>query len=363
MWSELASVESFLVKYGLSGLVMLGLLGAVIILIFSPERADKLRAYAFLAIYKISGRREHEKEFIRRHVRGSLNLARKSFHKHTSLLPSAIDIQWIKGGDGKISDVKEGQFIIKLDPSEEQAKNIVMMAEAVVRRTTLLGVRHSTEAPLQDVIDANMVRMLLGASGNKRVLDWYLGSEFARIAGSTAQHEKRNEEITAMDERGIFTRMLLVELEDFSREIASLAVRPYMAGEIESLVTFIHRIATKAHDDEIPLGFRRAHVTLGVVIAAKTDKILRSTDPYVEAVRIHLANGANSVYVLAFDKERLGESNRDHERLFQLRMKELKRRIEKELTCYEYFHEQYQCVDIDGERRNATCVRYVCPRT
>jgi hypothetical protein len=362
MWHEIYAFVELHGKFGLGLTIIVGLVVFAAILIFKPETADKIRGDAYLLLYKLSGKREHEKQYIVRNLRGSLNLARRDLHKHVSFLPRAVDVQWVSGEGGEVADIKEGEFIVKLDPSNEQKRNIVLMAEAVVRRTTLCGIRHSVGQALQDTIDGNMVRKLLGATKNKRVLDWYQANDFITLTNATVEHKKRAEEIAVMDERGIFTRMLLVELEDFSGAIANMPVRPYMAGEVDQVVYFFYQIAAKRYDEDVPLDFKKAHIDIGVVIAAKTDKILETIEPYVEAVRIHLQNGARAVYVLAFDKEWLGERNMNQHRRFQERIKELNRRIEKDLTCYKYFEEKYKCVDINGDQRNATCVRYVAPR-
>jgi len=362
MGSNIAGLMQIIIDYGIITSIIVILIFIIGLLIFNPLLSEKIRAYSFLLLYKLSGKTEHEKKFIKGHIRSSLNLARLKLHKHVSFLPELADIEWIKNENGNISDITERKFIIKLDPSKDQAKNIVLMAEAIVRRTTLNGIRYSVSKPLEDAIDGNLVKNLLISTNNKNIYDWYIRNDYKDLIERSHEHQTRNSQITEMDERGLFTRILLVELEDFSKEVFGLAPKPYIADQIEKLVEFVYDIATKKYDEDAPLTLKRVNITIGVVIVAKTDKILESIIPYFDAFKYHLQNGFKSIYLLAFDKEWLGERDIKKYRVFLSQIENLTKKIEKELTCYKYFEEKYKCRDINGDIRNATCLRYVAPK-
>ena len=64
--------------------------------------------------------------------------------------------------------------ICLLDPAELQEKSIVLLANPLVKQTSLVGIRYILEEPLEISIDLNLVKNLLSEIGDKRILDWYL---------------------------------------------------------------------------------------------------------------------------------------------------------------------------------------------
>ena len=194
-------------------------------------------------------------------------------------------------------DVREGEFVIRLDPSTNQPENICRMATAMVKRTTLSGIRHSVEAPLETAIELNLVRELLKTAGNREALDWFLANKYQQGVSYDDATAHRNEQVVTIDERGLFTRLLLVELESFSREMVGRPPRAYMAGEIEGLVEFLYELCSKKPRQNVPLNYHRAFIRIGVIIVAKTATLMTSIKPYIEAMNINLEKESTSIYV------------------------------------------------------------------
>ena len=234
------------------------------------DRSALLRAKIYKTLFLVTGKTEQEKKYIANDIRGQLNLARRQLCPVKNAPGKAVEVVWVEGGNGSAEDIKEGEFIVRLDPSTHQSRNIALLATAVVKKTIMLGIRHSIEAPLQTAIDMNVVRQLLTRVENRSALDWFLSSEYLPAINASASVKKRNEQILALDERGLFTRVLLIELEDFARRIFGRPPRPYMAGEIEGLVAFLYKIASKELGHDVPLQYYTAFIRIAVVIVAKT---------------------------------------------------------------------------------------------
>jgi hypothetical protein len=188
-------------------------------LLLDEDRSALFRSKFFRFAYSVTGRIEQEKKFISNDIRGKLNLARRNMHFGHNILPKAIDIAWVSGGAGEAHDIREGEFVVRLDPNENQPKNISLLACTLVTRSTLIGIRHLVEEPLQTSIDLNLVRAILKDIRNPEALDWFLSNQYRQKTTKDKRTEYRNEQITAIDERGLFTRLLLIELERFAKEI------------------------------------------------------------------------------------------------------------------------------------------------
>jgi hypothetical protein len=272
------------------------------LLLLDEDRSALWRGRFFKGALALSGRRDYEKKYIANDLKGRLNIARRKLHLAGSTLPDAIDIQWVDVATAESYDVREGEYIVKLNPAAEQRVNVVRLAEAMVQRTTLRGIRHLAAPGLQQAIDNTMIRKLLHAIDSQNVLDYFLGSIYLPLRAANDEFRKWDEKIVEIDDQGLYDRLLLVELEDFGRRISPLSPRPYMLGEVESLVSFVHRLATKREGEDVPLAFIKAHVKVGVVLVAKTGKLLRSgIGPYVESFKAH-ARLAEVIYVIVWRK-------------------------------------------------------------
>ena len=362
------NVETLLVlirDHGIWGsllIVVIGVTGYLLKILLDEDDAAVFRAKFYKLAYTCTGRIDQEKKYISNDIKGSLNRARREMHFGDEVIPKAIDISWVEGASsGTTYDVKEGEFVIRLDPSKKQAENIFRMATALVKRTTLSGIRHSVEEPLETAIDLNLVRELLKTAGNSQALDWFLNNEYRPVVSTDDATTNRNKQIVTIDERGLFTRLLLVELESFSREMVGRPPKPYMAGEIEGLVEFLYELCSKKPEQDVPLTYHRAFIRIGVIIVAKTAKLLRGIEPYLEAMQINLEQESNSIYVLVYDKGWLGETNPKAHTKFEEQVAKLQHEIGLQTVASKKGDYSYTCLDQFGNRRKNRCIRYVMP--
>ncbi len=59
---------------------------------------------------------------------------------------------------------------------------------------------------------------------------------------------------------------------------------------------------------KVPLNYARAFIRIGVIIVAKTQKILQGIEPYVRAMEVNLEKEMYSLYVIVLDKDWLGNA-------------------------------------------------------
>jgi hypothetical protein len=228
-------------------------------------------------------------------------------HRGSALLPKAVDIEWVEGASPDAYDIKEGEFVVRLDPSESQPKNISTLALIVVEKTTLLGIRSSLDNATRCAIDINLTRALLHELRKREVLEWFLANEYERVSHADAACERRCRQIRVLDERGLFTRVLLVELDDLAEKVYGLGPDHTVQQDAVRLVEFLHGLATKRPGQDVPLDLATAYLRIGIIIAGKTGTILtKGIEPYVATMKSLITRGCESAYLLIYDKEWLG---------------------------------------------------------
>jgi hypothetical protein len=135
-----------------------------------------------------------------------------------------------------------------------------------------------------------------------------------------------------------------------------------MAGEIEGLVEFLYKICTKKFGERVPLFYNRALIRIGVIIFAETPKAFGTPDPYIRAMEIHLKAEATAIYVLAFDKEWLGEFDPEAHAAFEKQIEKLGREFERSTVVKKTHELKYSCIDQEGKRHVARLIRFVPPQ-
>lgn len=355
---KIISVCSFIKAYGLVGFLVLAIiyLGQILL---DEDRSALLRARFFKVLHALTHKREAEKKFISNDINGRLNLARRGLHFGSEVLPRSVKVDWVSGSSSQTYDLKEGEFVVRLDPAECQQTNIVRLATAIVQRTSCLGVRHLMEKPMLDAIDLNLVRIVLRQVGDRKILDWFFCNEYQPRVGKDNQLSKWNDCIGEIDERGLFTRIFLVELDAFAKRIQGMKPRPYMMGELEGLAEFLYRIATKDLGQDVPLEYLKAHIRIGILLVARTSKLLgRGVKPYVRAMNHVLRKELDNVYVLISDKELLGKTDPEARDKFVQLTESLEKEILQSSLITKEFESTYACTDGLGRRRKAKCIRY-----
>ena len=328
--------------------------------IIDEDRASLLRARLFRLFKFFTKSHDIDKRYISNDIKGRLNLARRDIYCGSTILPKAIDVQWVDGQEPDAFEIKEGEFVVRLDPSTEQRQNIVHMAKVIVEKTSLTGIRHLVEKPLQEAIDINLTRNILLKSRNDGAVSWFYSNLFQPITEKEGKIKNWNRKITEIDEQGLFNTLLLVELEEFSRKISGIQPRPYMIGEITGFVNYLHRIATKKEWENVNLDYRKAHLRAGTILVAKVDTVLnQGIDPYIEAAKSHIKNKVHAVYLIVWGKPHLRAIGNSEFYRYNKLCGKLVKSIEKLDGVYKYLEvRKYTYVDPNGKRRSGRLVRY-----
>ena len=237
MISFLATLIELISKYGPWG-IFIGTIYYLLKVILDEDRSAAWRARIYKAVYKISGKSEAEKKYIENDINSRINLARRNIPFGKEYLPKAIKVEWFESAEGETARIKEDEIVVRLDPAESQEKNIVLLANALVKRTSLTGIRHILNEPLELSMDLNLIRNLLKEVGDRRVLDWFLRNEYQPNVDKSEEMKEWNGKIVEIDERGLFTRLLLVELDEYSKRVMGKPASSEMFDEIAGLVDF-----------------------------------------------------------------------------------------------------------------------------
>ena len=359
--SILVGIINIIKEYRTWGIVLLliVLIWRMLRILLDEDKSSVWRGKFYKVLYKLSKKREAEKKYVANDVAGRLNLVRREMPFGKDLIPKSIKVEWIESPRSESYVPKEGELVVKLDPAEVQEKNIVSLAQVLIRKTALIGVRYILEKSLEDAIDLNLIKNLLNKIENRTILDWYMKYEYMPQVNQSKDVKNWNSKIVEIDERGLFTRLLLVELDHYAKKIVGRPKIIEMESEIRGLIEFIFNIATKGHGANAPLDYKTRNIKIGVLIVGITSKILSGIGPYIKAFINKLNQEVEAIYVVSFSKESLKKQDAESEKAFEQIQAYLHQRIEQDFRVQKDFELAYSCFDVSGKRRKAKCIRYV----
>ena len=357
----------FAIEYGLSLggwaflLIIIGLLIRLVLrMLVDEDYAALWRAGLYKLLFQLSKQRKHEKKYISNDIKSQLNIARDGLHCGRIVLPKVVNVEWVEASDPTSYEVKDGQFVVCLDPASKQEENITHLARTVVERTSLIGVRYIITEPLCTALDIALTRRLLFHLRTRAPLDWFRANILQPALQQVGDLSEWTNKAVKIDEQGLFNTILLVELEDLGRRVDGLESQPYMTSVAQELVKFVHRLATKQVGIDVPLKFERAHARVAVVRVAKAETILdRGIQNYVDAAKENIKQGIYTLYLIIWEKKYLLSSEPQNYFTYQRRCKKLVQQIGSLPKLVQHFEiKSYDYIDSYGALREGSLIRY-----
>ena len=122
-----------------------------------------------------------------------------------------------------------------------------------------------------------------------------------------------------LDQRGLFTRVLLRELRDFGASAGTVLPQEGLEKEVAGFIRYLYRIASRPPGEEIgEAGYQGAHISTAIMLVGISQKIyLEGTDPYLRHLRglqreryekVYLAGRDNSI-PMTKEVARIGEQS------------------------------------------------------
>ncbi len=132
-------------------------------------------------------------------------------------------------------------------------------------------------------------KILLGIHNNKRNVISEFIKEYALDLNSI---QDKCSQIEVIDDAGLFTRILIRELDFFGNKLIGRNPSDDYKNESDKFLSFLHEITTRDADDLTPLQFVENILKVGVLLVAKKDTYYQhGLHPYLRRIKLGLARG------------------------------------------------------------------------
>jgi len=288
-------LKDIFTDYGYYGLLVL----TIVVLFFFPDNAKKWAGwfYHFLGYYfKI-----FRKRAIRFRLESSCTKSLKNFSKE---LPDIeipdLSIEWIKSDENLDTIFKEGKAIVKLNFDKDQTKNILKATTVYVKDAFLKHSKPYMSEKLKKALDFSITRkILLNINKNKKnILSQFIEDNISE----TEQITEQISFIEEIDDNGLLTRIFIRELDYWGTKLAGRLPKSEHKEEADNFLNFIYDIVIREPEDYTELQFTKNNLKIGVLLVAKKDTYLSyGLEPYLRRIKLGLAQGIETNYLLARD--------------------------------------------------------------
>ena len=216
-----------------------------------------------------------------------------------------IVLSWVKPGEVvRAAFFQAGKAFLKLDYSESPHVNLVEAAMLFCRRGGLLPeTRQYIPHQLMRAIDLQFVDEILQRQRVAESRGHFIHEVLNPELQNNPETAKFVDQIQAVRQYGLFTRVLLPELRDYALLAHDSWPQRMHKEEIESFMNFLDAtVRSREKGTKTALLHVGQAIRTAIVLVGIPDRLLyEGTKPYVRRAAIHERDGARTVYLLGYN--------------------------------------------------------------
>jgi small subunit ribosomal protein S1 len=274
----------------------------VYLFVLNPEKGERFISFIAKIFSKIS--RTAEKVTTAKGIEGKINSFIKKINSEVeNLLPYRLKIKWISENIDKASFINNGKVVVMLKYHLNQDENLSRATLLYMKEAVIPEARPHISSDLSESIDLMMTKKALYSLAEARSSFGYFVRE---ILGPVTEKNQRIKEfcnvIENLEERGLFTRVLLRELKELGYRRAGLTETGDTVFETEKFTMFLNKIAQKERGEDVPLTFNERYIKIAIILVAKPETEIWGSEPFIKRIKEHIKKGVGVIYIFARGK-------------------------------------------------------------
>ncbi|WP_421753294.1 hypothetical protein [Croceimicrobium sp.] len=209
-----------------------------------------------------------------------------------------MKVNWVNH-DNLQSKLSEGKAIIKLKFDNDNSRNIIKATSIYVKDAFLINSKPYLSDNLVKALDLTVTKKILLTSDIKNkgsVVPIFINEN----KNESNEVFEKCEKLEEIDDNGLFTRVVLRELNCLGESQFGRTPKQEHHIESEEFLDFIYNVVTREYDDNTPLVYVSRYYKVGFLLVAKAETYMNhGLDPYYRRIRLGIASGIKSFYLLA----------------------------------------------------------------
>jgi len=270
----------------------------IIYILYYPEKAQKIAGWIqFFVSFVFSN---FKKKSVKNRLEADCSRSLRRFGKEVlGLSIPKLSIKWING-DNCDTEFKEGEAIVKLNFSRDQARNIINATSIYVKDVFLKRSKLYMSDGLKQAIDLSVTKSILLKIDKN--MDNIISQFIEEKDDEFYKYGDKCNKIEQIDDAGLFTRILIREYDCFGNKLVGRNPNGTYNKESDDFLDYIYNIATREPKEETELQFVHSTLKIGVLLVAKIETVTKGgLTPYLRRVSLGYARGIKTFYLLARD--------------------------------------------------------------
>jgi len=272
---------------------------AVYIFVLKPEKGDNFISFLSKWFSKLS--KTAEKTATARWVQGKVNSFINSINSEVEgLLPYALKIKWMSENINKRSFIKNGKVVVMLKYHKNQDENLARATLFYIKEAVIPEARSHIYFKLGEAIDLMMTKKALYSFAESRSSFNYFLNEILRPKTKTDPEIKEFcSVIDRLEERGLFTRVLLRELKELGYKRAGITETGETVYETSEFTKFLKEIAQKEQGQDVPLTFNKTYIKIAIILVARPETESLGAERFIKRIQEKIKQRVNVIYIFA----------------------------------------------------------------
>jgi len=293
-------MPSMLVFIGMFG-VTLGLFVWLVIYLFvlHQERGEKL-VYWLSSFIAWSGKKA-EKTATAMSIQSKVDSFINSINSEVeSLFPYNLKIKWVASDLERSAFIEKDRVIVMLDYHKNKDENLSKATILYMNKAVIPEARPHIHNKLSKAIDLMMTKKALYSFIEARsCLNHFVETILRPSTENDDELKSFCETVEIVDERGLFTRIMLRELLELGLKRSGVTENGETVYETTEFIKMLKTIAEKEKGVDVKTDFLSKNIRVAVVFVARPEMIEFGTAPYTNRINELIKKSANTFYIFA----------------------------------------------------------------
>lgn len=216
------------------------------------------------------------------------------------LLPFGLKVKWIPPDLSKEAFIENDRVVVLLSYHQNKDENLARATMLYMNKAVVPEARPHIHEKLGQAIDLMMTKKALFSFVEARSsLGHFVGTVLRPQTDRDAELKEMCGVIDTIDERGLFTRVLLKELMELGIRRAGITETGDTVFETGEFTKLLKRIADKERGVDVDPDFIRGNIKMAVVMVARPENIGLGPDIYLRKIEELMRRSARTFYIFA----------------------------------------------------------------
>lgn len=271
----------------------------IYLLVLRQDKGEKLAGW--LAKLVAWTGKKAEKSATAMSIQGKIDSFTRAINTEVEgLLPYRPKIKWIPQGITREVFIEKDRVVIMLLYHHNQDENISRAALLYMNKALIPEARPHIDYKLADAIDLMMTKKALFSFFEARSS---LGHFIETVLRPRTEKDSELKEfcnvIDSIDERGLFTRVLLRELLELGRRRAGITETGDTVFETGEFTKLLKKIAEKERGIDVDPTFIKDNIRVAIILIARPENVSLGPRIFLKAIEERIKKSVRTFYVFA----------------------------------------------------------------